>query len=340
MLRFTESLWSLQLCIRFYFVSACACVCVSVYPTITVSIVCGCQATMNTTGVSIAGWEEGSNSLWLRHNIIFSSLAWQQHLHSQKSSLRTRWQRRCHTDVAVSETVSFNRFLYDARLGILSLKGSSLLLLEMPLSYLLTSSSTSRQSLWSPTHHCRHWYHPNNQLFCSSAHPVFSPSSSLLHFSLFPWATCSTDPCRLMLITAFLQRELQLLASIKKKKKKLPSCWGLSWLIAVFDSATCHMGLQCCAVSYQPTRTCLPLEDTSLLGFRWLSENVRVWHRSLATAISVGCACRIEVLDRTDCLCVIPTGSSPWLFSYFGDVTCNFCCCHTANVSFNYLPAQ
>lgn len=61
----------------------CVCVRVSMYPTITMSIVCGCQATMNTTGAPIAGWEEEANGLWLRDNVIFSSLAWQQRLQVQ-----------------------------------------------------------------------------------------------------------------------------------------------------------------------------------------------------------------------------------------------------------------
>lgn len=88
MLWFTESLWSQCYLVNVSILWVCVCVCVIMYPTITMSIVCGCRTTMNASGVSIAGWKDKANILWRRDNITFSSMAW-QHLHSQSSKAET-----------------------------------------------------------------------------------------------------------------------------------------------------------------------------------------------------------------------------------------------------------
>lgn len=85
----------------------CVCVCASVCTQLLPCLLCGRQATMNTTGASIAGWEEEPNSLWLSDNIIFSSLAWQRHLHSQVQSESEPTERRC--CVSASELIQFYR---------------------------------------------------------------------------------------------------------------------------------------------------------------------------------------------------------------------------------------
>lgn len=59
-------------------VAVCVCVwaCITIYPAITVSIVRGCQATMNKTGAEIAGWEEGIQPFMAlgQHYIFISGL--------------------------------------------------------------------------------------------------------------------------------------------------------------------------------------------------------------------------------------------------------------------------